>query len=121
MTTTCRPLPSVKLAGRSDVTVVWARTPPGEKANVEMKAARNETARRCENIMTCLARIPQKWLRALRQEFAQMFESARTDTFGMKPRHRTPRGTGQSSRRREISLTIRHTSLFAVLALSRIV
>jgi hypothetical protein len=47
--------------------------------------------------MTCLARIPQKWLRgcgkdfAQKQGFAQRIESVRTETFGLKLRHRTLR------------------------------
>jgi hypothetical protein len=49
----------VKLAGRSDVTVVWANALPAEKANAEMKAATSEAANRCEDIMTYLARMPQ--------------------------------------------------------------
>src|SRR6266481_7301265 len=109
MTTTCRPLPRVKLSGRSEVTVVWARTLPVERANVESNAATRDAAKRFEDIMTCSARIPQKWLRVLRQEFAQVREVARTQMFGIKLRHRTPRQSRQSSRRREMSLTIRHT------------
>jgi hypothetical protein len=49
----------VKLAGRSDVTVVWATALPAENANVEMRAATTEAAKRCEDIMTYLARLPQ--------------------------------------------------------------
>jgi hypothetical protein len=49
----------VKLAGRSDVTVVCANALPGEKANVETRAATREAAKRCEDIMTYLARMPQ--------------------------------------------------------------
>ena len=59
ITTTCSPLSSVKLAGRSDVTVVWANALPAEKANVEMKTATREAAKRCGDIMTYLARMPQ--------------------------------------------------------------
>src|SRR4026209_2392308 len=55
----CRPLSSVKLAGRSEVTVVWANALPAENANVEMRAATTEAAKRCEDIMTYLARMPQ--------------------------------------------------------------
>jgi hypothetical protein len=40
------------------VTVVWANVLPAEKANVEMKAATREAAKRCEDIMTYLAFIP---------------------------------------------------------------
>jgi hypothetical protein len=60
ITTTCRPLPRVKLAGRSNVTVVWASALLAEKANIEIKAAANEAAKRCDDIMTYLARMLQK-------------------------------------------------------------
>jgi hypothetical protein len=41
------------------VTVVWANALPAENANVEMKTATREAAKRCEDIMTYLARMPQ--------------------------------------------------------------
>src|SRR5258707_12434429 len=88
MITTCRPLPRVKLAGRSDVTVVWAKPLPVEKANVEIKA-KSEAAKRCGDIMTYL--------------------EARTQAFGVKPLHGTPQGNPAGSRSRETNLTIRHT------------
>src|SRR6476660_23179 len=81
------PLPRVKLAGRSDVTVVWASALPAEKANVEMKTATSEAAKRCDDIMTYLARIPQKRLGLLQQELAQMLEVTPTKSCR---RHRTP-------------------------------
>jgi hypothetical protein len=101
----------VKLAGRSEVTVVWASALlPAVMANVEIKAATSEAAKRCDDIMTYLARIPRKEVPDLQQEFAQNFRSEiQTGLFGMKPRHRTPRPRRRSSRRREKSLTIRHT------------
>jgi hypothetical protein len=37
-----------------------------------MKAATSETAKRCDDIMTYLARMPQNWLPGLRREFVQM-------------------------------------------------
>jgi hypothetical protein len=37
-----------------------------------MKVATSEAANRCDDIMTYLARIPQKRLAPLQQEFAQM-------------------------------------------------
>jgi hypothetical protein len=40
--------------------VVWASTLPAEKANIEMKTAANEAAKRCDDIMTYLARMLQK-------------------------------------------------------------
>ncbi|MEH2500680.1 hypothetical protein V1294_007159 [Bradyrhizobium sp. AZCC 1678] len=43
------------------MTVVWANALPAENANVEMKAATREAAKRCEDIMTYLARMPQSW------------------------------------------------------------
>jgi len=70
------PLASVKLAGRSDVTVVWAKAGPAENAKVVTKAAAtSETAKRCEGIMTYLARIPQKRSPVLRPEFAQLLKA----------------------------------------------
>ena len=53
-----------------------------EKANVEMKTATSEAAKRCDDIMTYLARIPQKWLALLQPEFAQMLETTRTNLSG---------------------------------------
>src|SRR4029079_12467938 len=84
------PLPRVKLAGRSDVTVAWASALPAEKANVEMKTATSEAAKRYDDIMTYLARIPQKRSGLLQQELAQMLEVTRTKSSGTRPRHRTP-------------------------------
>jgi len=52
ITTTCMPLGSVKLAGRSEVTVVWARTLAHERVIVNASAA-NKQAERCKDIMTC--------------------------------------------------------------------
>jgi hypothetical protein len=75
-------LSRVKLAGRSDVTVVWANALPAEKANVEMRAATREAANRCEGIMTCLALIPLNRSPVLRQEFAQMLEVTRQNRPG---------------------------------------
>src|SRR5947199_8026710 len=49
ITTTCMALPSVKLAGRSEVTVVWAWTPGPENAKVRASAAKMQAERR-ENI-----------------------------------------------------------------------
>jgi hypothetical protein len=57
--------------------VVWAKALSAEKANVEMKAATSEAAKRCEDIMTYLALIPQNRIPVLRQEFAQMLEITR--------------------------------------------
>src|SRR4029079_6489760 len=100
------PLPRVKLAGRSDVTVAWASALPAEKANVEMKTATSEAAKRCDDIMTYLARIPQKRLGLLQQELAQMLEVTPTKS---STRHRTPTPPSAMVTRREMSLTIRHT------------
>src|SRR6185295_18476363 len=47
------PLASVKLAGRSEVTVVWARTCVAEKVKGKTSAATRQAAKRCEDIMTC--------------------------------------------------------------------
>src|SRR5262247_1178855 len=46
ITTTWSPLPSVKLLGGADVTVVWANAPPVERAHVESNAARRQAADR---------------------------------------------------------------------------
>jgi hypothetical protein len=56
--------------------VVWAKAGPSEKARLETKAAAiSETAKRCEGIMTCLARIPQKQTPVLRSELAPLLEA----------------------------------------------
>jgi len=47
------PLASVKVAGRSEVTVVWARTFVAEKVKGKTSAAMKQAAKRCEDIMTC--------------------------------------------------------------------
>jgi hypothetical protein len=70
-------LSNVKLAGRSDVTVVWAEALPADNANVVRRTAATEAAKRCEDIMTYLARTPQNRSPALRQEFAQTLEITR--------------------------------------------
>src|SRR3954452_24025867 len=54
ITTTCMPLASVKVAGRSEVTVVWSRTFVAEKANARNSATNEQVKRRCEDIVTCL-------------------------------------------------------------------
>jgi hypothetical protein len=74
-------LPRVNVAGGSDVTVVWARAPLAESADAESRTAKREAAKRREDIMTCL--------------------EARTQAFGIKPRHRTPRGSRWTPRSRE--------------------
>jgi hypothetical protein len=43
-----------KLAGRSEVTVVWATAPEAESVTVEINPASSEAARRCGGIMTYL-------------------------------------------------------------------
>src|SRR5450759_1570076 len=70
ITTTWRPLPRVKVAGRSEVTVVWASVPLAERANAGSSTAKSEAAKRGEDIMTCV--------------------KARTNASGLEPRHRTP-------------------------------
>src|SRR5258707_8802055 len=71
ITTTCRPFLSVKEAGRSDVTVVWARAPPPERVAVEISAAKSETARRRLDIMTFVVRASPRRLTGLRKQFAK--------------------------------------------------
>src|SRR3954471_4855904 len=46
ITTTWRPLLSVKLAGGAEVTVVWARAAPDERTLVESSTARRQAADR---------------------------------------------------------------------------
>src|SRR5438132_1663409 len=105
---TCRPLPRVKLAGRSDVTVVWARAPLPESGTVEIHATSSETAKRCEDIMTYLPRIPAKPAADCTGTIAapEQFALVRTlhpeqTRFGGKPLHRTARQQRCASRRRE--------------------
>src|SRR5437660_11675522 len=50
ITTTWRPLLSVKLAGGADVTVVWARVPPADRTLVESSAAKRQAIDRYEGI-----------------------------------------------------------------------
>ena len=81
----------IKLAGGSEVTVVWARTPLAEIATAESRVAKKGTAKRDENIMTCLARGPQKWAPVLRKDTRKFSNtSGRTEMSGMKPPHSTP-------------------------------
>src|SRR3954451_7210916 len=49
------PLASVKLAGGSEVTVVWARTLVAGTASVKTSAMNEQLRKRCEDIVTCLA------------------------------------------------------------------
>src|SRR5207253_6504854 len=100
ITTTCKPLPRVKLAGGSEVTVVWASAPLVETANAANSATKKGAAKRCDNIMTYLARIPKRWTPVFRQEYAQFsrVRAAGTQAFGPKPRHPIPRGSRQTSR-----------------------
>src|SRR5690242_4534858 len=51
MTTTCRPLLRVKLAGGADVTVVWANEAPVEITQQESNAATKLAAERFEGII----------------------------------------------------------------------
>jgi carbamoylphosphate synthase large subunit len=64
------------------VTVVWAIALPAENANVEMKAATREAAKRCEDIMTYLARMPKNGLAVPPREFAQTLEVTRQNRSG---------------------------------------
>jgi hypothetical protein len=75
-------LSSVKLAGRSEVTVVWAKALPPENANVVSRTAAMEAANRCEDIMTYLARVPQNRRPALWQTFARTLEVTRQNRPG---------------------------------------
>jgi hypothetical protein len=50
----------VKLAGVSDVTVVWASAPPVETANAANSARKRWAAKRCDDIMTCLNAYSEK-------------------------------------------------------------
>src|SRR5450755_4139148 len=60
ITRTCRPFGRVKLAGGSEVTVVWANAPDADSTSVAQteatrpKAPRRYTARRYGNIITCV-------------------------------------------------------------------
>jgi hypothetical protein len=47
-----------------------------------MRAATSEAAKRCEDIMTYLARMPQNRRPVLRQEFAQTLEVTRQNRSG---------------------------------------
>src|SRR5437868_12657187 len=62
ITTTCMPLPRVKVVGRAEVTVVCASA--AETANGRA-SAKSRQAKRCEDIMTCQLARTQK-LRDLR-------------------------------------------------------
>src|SRR5882724_4369924 len=104
------PLPRVKLAGRSDVTVVWASAPLPESVTVETNATSSETAKRWEDIMTYLPRIPAKPFADCIGTMAVAERSALRRTvhpeqtpFGGKPQHRTLRQQRRASRRRENS------------------
>src|SRR4051812_802742 len=70
ITTTCRPLPRVKLAGGSEVTVVWASAPVAT-ANVENSATKTGAAKRCDDIMTYLNAYSETVAPVFRQEYAQ--------------------------------------------------
>jgi hypothetical protein len=98
----------VKLAGRSDVTVVWANALPAENANVEMKAATSEAAKRCEDIHDLSGAHAAKPVAGTATGIRANVRTNPAKPFGIKLRHRTPRSRQQSSRRREISLTNRH-------------
>src|SRR4029077_2900766 len=52
MTTTCNPLASVKVAGGSDVTPVWAKLPVEQKANAVANAMRADVTKRFMGIAT---------------------------------------------------------------------
>jgi hypothetical protein len=88
----------VKLAGRSDVTMVWASAPLAERVTVETNATSSETAKRCEDIMTYLPRIPAKPAadRIGRMAVPELSAPMRIlhpeqTPFGGEPQHRTPR------------------------------
>src|SRR5882724_6106335 len=99
------PLLSVKLAGRSEVTVVWARTPL-EPANVESKTAEAKTAKRCACIITC----PAQRKPVSRQRYAPFPIGVTVRTNHSATNRGIHRGAwAQASRRRENGLTIRHT------------
>src|SRR5438445_9685513 len=89
------PLPSVKLAGGSEVTVVWARTLVAERIKGKTSAAARQAAKRCEDIMTCC--------------------SARAENLGQAAAPYTAR---RSARRYNAERLAR---LFAVFALGRVV
>src|SRR5258705_4783587 len=72
ITTTCKPLPRVKLAGGSDVTVVWASAALVETANAANSARERWAAKRCDDIMTCLnAYCDKGWTPVFRQGYAR--------------------------------------------------
>src|SRR5258707_15809750 len=50
ITKTCRPLPRVKVAGGSDVTVVWARAPVVEISVAASSATKRGTAKQGDDI-----------------------------------------------------------------------
>src|SRR3954451_22811515 len=93
MTKTCKPLPRVKVAGGSDVTVVWARARL-ETAAAESSATKRTAAKRCEDIMTCLARCPQRGGTGSRHVSNESFIPSLS--VGARPPHGTPHGCGPS-------------------------
>jgi hypothetical protein len=81
--------------------VVWASARLPESVNVDKNATSSETAKRCEDIMTYLPRIPA--MPAADQSALMRTLHSEQTPFGGKPPHRTPRRQPGASRRRENS------------------